>query len=149
VWGGGARYPALKEGAAARGLSNVRFGPGVSHRDMPRVLARADALVLTLHPDPVFTRVLPSKLSEYLAMGRPVAAAASGEVARILEGGGAGLAVAPLDGAGLARAVARLADDAALRSAMGRSARALAEERFPHELVSGAFAAVVEEAAGA
>ncbi|HSW29271.1 MAG TPA: glycosyltransferase family 4 protein [Longimicrobiales bacterium] len=149
VWGGGARYPALREGAAARGLGNVRFGPAVAHRDMPRVLARGDVLVLTLHPDPVFTRVLPSKLSEYLAMGRPVAAAASGEVARILERAGAGLAVAPLDGAGLAGAVARLADDAALRSAMGRRARALAEERFPHELVSGAFAAVVEEAAAA
>ncbi|MHB1194698.1 MAG: glycosyltransferase family 4 protein [Longimicrobiales bacterium] len=149
VWGGGARYPALREGAHARGLGNVRFGPAVSHRDMPRVLARGDVLLLTLHPDPVFSRVLPSKLSEYLAMGRPVAAAASGEVPRILQDAGAGLAVAPLDGAALARAVAQLADDPALRSAMGRRARALAEERFPHERVSGAFAAVVEEAAGA
>jgi len=149
VWGGGARYPTLEEGAAARGLGNVRFGPAVSHRDMPRVLARGDVLLLTLHPDPVFSRVVPSKLSEYLAMGRPVVAAASGEVPRILEEAGAGLAVGPLDGAALARAVAKLADDPALRSTMGRSARALAEARFPHAQVTAAFAAVVEEAVSA
>jgi colanic acid biosynthesis glycosyl transferase WcaI len=145
VWGGGARYPVLERGAAERGLANVRFGPGVSHRDMPRVLARGDALLLTLHPHPLFARVVPSKLSEYLAMGRPVAAAALGEVPGLLSESGAGLSVAPLDGAALARALATLADAPELRAAMGRSARALAEERFPHDRAHAAFAAVVEE----
>ncbi|MDP2954987.1 MAG: glycosyltransferase family 4 protein, partial [Longimicrobiales bacterium] len=93
VWGGGARYAELERGAAARGLSNVRFGPPVTHRDMPRVLSRGDALLLTLHPHEVFGRVVPSKLSEYLAMGRPVAAAARGQVAALLAEAGAGVAV--------------------------------------------------------
>jgi glycosyltransferase involved in cell wall biosynthesis len=148
IWGGGAGYPALVQGAEERGLGNVRFGPGVTHREMPGVLARGDALLLTLHPHPVFSNVVPSKLSEYLAMGRPVAAAARGQVPALLASAEAGLAVDPLDGAGLARALELLADDGELRARLGRNARALAVERFPHDLVNAVFAAVVEEAAG-
>jgi len=114
---------------------------------MPRVLARGDVLLLTLHPDPVFGRVMPSKLSEALAMGRPVAAAARGTVPALLEEAGAGVAVPPMDGAALARALVRLADDPAAREAMGRRARAVAEERFRHEAVLEAFARAVAEAA--
>ncbi|GMV05465.1 MAG: glycosyltransferase WbuB [Gemmatimonadota bacterium] len=149
VWGGGARYPLLERAVVERGLANVRFGPAVSHGDMPRVLARGDVLLLTLHPHAVFGRVMPSKLSEYLAMGRPVVAAARGTVPALLEKAGAGVAVEPLDGAGLARALARLADDPAAREAMGGRARSVAEERFRHDAVHEAFARAVEEAAAA
>ena len=145
VWGGGARYAELQRAAAGRGLSNLRFGPPVAHRDMPRVLARGDALLLTLHPHEIFGLVVPSKLSEYLAMGRPVAAAARGQVAALLAEAGAGVAVEPLDGAGLAGALRRLADDPSARAEMGRRARALAVERFPHDRVNAAFAAAVAE----
>lgn len=145
VWGGGARYGWLQREVTRRGLTNVRFGPPVTHGDMPRVLARADALLLTLHPHSVFRRVVPSKLSEYLAMGRPVVAAAQGAVADLLRESGGGEAVDPLDGAAFAGALESLADDPERRAMMAERARATAEERFPHSLVHQAFAQVVAE----
>ncbi|MBI4538242.1 MAG: glycosyltransferase family 4 protein [Gemmatimonadetes bacterium] len=145
VFGGGARFAALEHEAAARGLTNVHFGPGVPHAEMPRVLARADVLLLTLHPHPVFGRVVPSKLSECLAMGRPVVAAASGEVAALLEAVGAGVAVPPGDGAALARAVAELAAAPERRSAMGARARAVALERFADGVILAHYVGLIEE----
>lgn len=146
IWGGGARYQALERGVRKRELTNVCLGPAVPHGDMPRVLARGDALVVTLHPHPVFARVIPSKVSECLAMGRPVVAAALGEVPRLLDEGGAGLAVPPMDGAALAAALERLAGDSSLSAILGAGARALALARFGHAEAHAAFADVVAEA---
>lgn len=145
VWGGGARYAEVRRAVEARGLTNVRFGPPVAHADMPRVLARGDALLLTLHPAPIFGRVVPSKLSEYLAMGRPVVAAARGTVPALLESSGAGLSAAPLDGPAVARALERLADDPGARRDMGLRARAVATDLFPRDRVLADFARVVAE----
>jgi len=41
---------------------------------MPRYLALADALLVTLRRDPIFERTIPTKLQSYLACGRPVMA---------------------------------------------------------------------------
>lgn len=148
VFGGGARFEALAGEARARGLENVRFARGVAHREMPRLLARGDVLLLTLHPHPLFQRVVPSKLSECLAMGRPVVAAAAGEVAALLEEAGAGVAVAPGDGVALARVLEELAAAPERRRSMGEGARAVAVERFADEVVVERYVRVIEEACG-
>lgn len=148
VFGGGARFGALAGEARARDLENVRFAPGVAHREMPRLLARGDALLLTLHPHPIFRRVVPSKLSECLAMGRPVVAAAAGEVAALLQETGAGVAVAPGDGAALARALEDLAGAPERRRSMGERARAVAVRCFADHLAVEQYVRVIEDVCG-
>ena len=148
IFGGGARYDEMRSRARSMRLNNVRFAPAVSHPDMPGVLTRADILLLTLHPADIFGRVVPSKLSEYLAAGRPVAAAARGAVAELLRSAGAGVCVAPMDAAALAAAVARLADAPEERAAMGVRGRALAEKRFADGPVLRRLGDVILEACG-
>lgn len=146
LFGRGARRAELEAAARIRKLHNVRFGEAVPHSTMPSVMARAGILLLTLHAHPVFRNVVPSKLSEYLAMGRPVLAAARGAVEEVINARGAGLTVAPGDGRALADAVLRLADDPVLRARMGEAARELAVGRFDDRVVLPQCARTIIEA---
>ena len=71
----------------------------------------------------------PTKLFEYMAMGRAISASALEQMDDLLEDGVSALKTRPGDAADLARALERLVDDAGLRACLGRSARALAVER--------------------
>lgn len=65
----------------------------------------------------------PLKVLEYMASGTAVVASRIGQVGRIVEDGRTGLLLEPGDAAELARALLRLANDAPLRTALGRRAR--------------------------
>jgi hypothetical protein len=69
--GGGARRDALVEAAAARGLSNLVVHGYVAKEHMPRVLASADAALITLHEHSLGV-ISPSKLHGNLAAGLPL-----------------------------------------------------------------------------
>lgn len=87
--------------------------------DVEAVWAAADVVVVpSTEPEP-FGRVA----VEAMGFGRPVIAAAHGGLVEIVQDGVTGLLVPPRDAAALAGALARLADDAALREAMGRAGR--------------------------
>ncbi len=60
---------------------------------MPRFFALADALLVTLKPEPIFALTIPSKVQAYLACGRPIVAALDGEGARVVREAG------PIEGA--------------------------------------------------
>lgn len=101
---------------------------------MPRYLSLADALLITLRPDLLFSLTIPSKLQSYLACGRPLVAAIDGEVARVVEEAGAGAAVPAGDAEALAAAVLDLARfSPEERVEMGRRGRAYFEEHFERE----------------
>lgn len=74
--------------------------------------------------------VLPSKLTNMLASGRPVVATAEPGTGLYAEVEGCGLLVAPGDAAALAAAIAALADDPARRETLGRAARLRADQRW-------------------
>lgn len=69
--GGGARRDALVETATRRGLTNVVVHGYVAKDDVPRVLASADAALITLHEHSLGV-ISPSKLHSNLAAGLPV-----------------------------------------------------------------------------
>ncbi len=58
---------------------------------MPRYFALADALLVTLKDDPIFSLTVPTKVQSYLACGRPIVAALNGEGARVVREAGAGI----------------------------------------------------------
>ncbi len=82
IVGDGAERAELAHRASERGLSNVRFEGRVNRERVPGLIASADIAVLCLRDVPLFEDALPTKMFEYMAAGRPVVAAASGEVAR-------------------------------------------------------------------
>ncbi len=131
--GDGPRRAALEQMVAERGLDNVRFGGEIPLSDVPMVLARADACVTNLLPDPYLRKIISVKVFEYMAMAKPVVAALEGEGARVVREADAGIVVRPGDPRGIADAVVRLADDPGLRHRMGASGRRHVEERYSRQ----------------
>jgi colanic acid biosynthesis glycosyl transferase WcaI len=115
--------------AMAAGLPNVKF------RDLQPAEQLGDLLGLaSVHLLPQVAGaadlVLPSKLANMLASGRPVVATAEPGTGLYEEMQGVGLTVAPGDFKAFTAAIGRLLDDPALAVEMGQAARRRAEERW-------------------
>jgi glycosyltransferase involved in cell wall biosynthesis len=94
IVGDGRDLPRLKEMVFKRGLE-ARFEFCGRHppESMPGFLAEADALLVSLKKDPLFTMTVPGKVQTYLAAGRPIVAMLDGEGAEVVNASGAGIAV--------------------------------------------------------
>lgn len=58
--------------------------------EMPKYFSCADALLVSLKKDPIFSYTIPSKIQSYLACGKPILASLDGEGSRIIEEAKAG-----------------------------------------------------------
>jgi colanic acid biosynthesis glycosyl transferase WcaI len=118
-----------------RGLADVFLMLGrFAVERMPSFFRHADALLVSLKPDPVLSSTIPAKLQTYLAVGVPILAMMNGEGAMLVQQAGAGLVCAAGDAKGLADAVARLASlTLEERQAMGARGRDLAAAEFDRE----------------
>src|SRR5262249_9808045 len=85
---------------------------------------------VTLSAHPTFADFVPSKMIDYMAIGKPIALAAQGEAARLLSAAGGGLAVPPGDGKALAEALLQLETKPREGSAMGARGRDWAQRRL-------------------
>jgi glycosyltransferase involved in cell wall biosynthesis len=116
--------------ALERELANVHFHPQVPLEDITPILCGSDALLVTLSAHPTFEQFVPSKLTDFMAVGRPVLLSAAGESARLVESVGAGLVVPPEDPDALAEAVRWLRAHPAEATEMGRRGREFARTRL-------------------
>jgi len=106
VLGDGNMKAWLEEEIARHGLGKQFHLPGRRPpEDMPAYFAHADALLVTLRSNPVFSLTIPSKIQSYLACAKPVVAALDGEGAAIIRECGAGAVCSAEDAPGLAEAV--------------------------------------------
>ena len=104
--------------------------------EMPRYFALADALLVTLRNQPIFSLTIPAKVQSYLACGKPIIAALDGEGARVVLEAGAGLTARPEDARALADAVlAMYRTPAEARMMMGRNGRMYFETHFERGLL--------------
>jgi glycosyltransferase involved in cell wall biosynthesis len=100
----------------------VRFIGQLPQADALEYVRAADVCVSPFFPSPVLNSASPTKLVEYMAMGRPVVANDHPEQRLIIEGSGAGLCV-PWDEVRFAEAILELLGDRAeaeRRGAQGR-----------------------------
>jgi glycosyltransferase involved in cell wall biosynthesis len=128
--GDGPMKTILLEQVRREGIDNVRFHAQIPLAEIPPILAASDALLVPLSAHPTFEQFVPSKLIDFMAVGRPVVLSAAGEAARIVERSGGGLAVPPEDPEALAAAVRRLAAHPHQAKAMGERGRAFALRRL-------------------
>jgi colanic acid biosynthesis glycosyl transferase WcaI len=137
ILGDGRLYGWLEQEIERRGLKDtVRLLGRHPVESMPRFFALADALLVTLRNEPVFSLTVPTKLQSYLACGRPIVAALDGEGARVVEESGAGIAVRAGAAAALAEAVRKLhRTPPAERASMGRRGREYFERHFERKLL--------------
>ena len=98
---------------------------------MPRYFALADAMLVTLKKDPIFSLTIPAKVQSYLACGKPIIAALDGEGSRVVEEAGAGLTASAEDSRLLAANVKRMYNlSESERHEMGLQGRRYFEKHF-------------------
>jgi glycosyltransferase involved in cell wall biosynthesis len=120
----------LQARAEREGLKRVCFVPPAAKKDMPEVLAAADACIAILKPLDAYKTTYPNKVFDYMAAGRPVILAIDGVIRDVVERAQAGLFVPPGDAEAMAGAVSWLAEHRAQGRAMGRAGRKYVEENF-------------------
>ena len=132
ICGEGPNRAALEEQAA--GLANIQLHDLQPAERMGAMLAMAD-----LHLLPQIAGaadlVLPSKLTNMLASGRPVVATTEPGTGLYAEVDGCGRVSAPGNAEALAASIAALADDPQARAQMGAEARRRAEERWSKDAI--------------
>ncbi len=117
--GDGAERERLVSLARERSLGNVTFMGQVSQEVARRYLQASDVSLVLLKKASLFRTVLPSKMFEAMAAGNPIVLGVEGEARRVVTEAEAGLCIEPENADELARAVARLRDDAVLRRRLG------------------------------
>jgi glycosyltransferase involved in cell wall biosynthesis len=134
VLGSGSELEWLRTQIGESGLSNLILAGRFPVQAMPYLLARADALLVTLADQQIFAATVPNKIQAYMAVGRPIIASMNGEGARLVQEADAGISVPAEDGAALADAILKLhAMPAADRDRLGENGRNYYRQHFDHE----------------
>ena len=148
IVGDGIALARLQQAAQARHLTNVRFLGRYPAHAMSRLYALADVLLVHLKDDPLFRITIPHKTLAYLATGKPILAAVSGDVAELVTGEGVGVTCSPSDPAALAETVRGLHDLAPdERRRMGARGLAVVEEKYSRPMIISQIEAILRDAA--
>ena len=145
--GEGADKQRLRHRVSELELKNVTLLPGVPHEQVPALLAAADICLVPLRDVPLFSAFIPSKMFEYLAAGKPVVGAVTGEAAQILREAGAWI-VPPADSEALADAIKALAADPRRRQAMGQTGRRYVERHFDRGTLARLYRTLLDAPGG-
>ena len=147
--GDGACREELQRLARERNVADMVVFPGRQPREMmPSVLAASDACLVHLRATELFGTVIPSKIFETMAMERPIIMGVQGEALDLVAEAGAGVPMDPESAESLVEAVDRLADDAALRQAMGRAGRTFVAEHFSRDRLATEYLGLLEDLGG-
>ena len=103
---------------------------------MPEFFQQADALLVSLKNEPVFSMTIPGKLQAYLKAGKPILAMLNGEGSRIVTESGCGIACSSGDVRCLANAVLKLAHMSSNdRGSMGERGHLYSVKEFDREML--------------
>jgi len=127
------------EAAATERIATLELEPHVeltglvSHADVHRLILDADVGLALLHPDPNYVRSLPTKLFEYMMMGRPAVVSHFPLWQQIVDEAHCGCAVDPLDMDQVTDAVSGILAEPARAARMGDSGRQAVMAKYSWE----------------
>lgn len=103
---------------------------------MPSFYKHAQALLVSLRDEAIFSMTIPGKLQSYLAAGIPVVAMLNGEGAEVVSSSGSGMVCPAGDSDGLAKAVLELASlSPEQRAVIGQNAAATSAREFDRDVL--------------
>ncbi len=142
--GEGGQKKELQEIVQKKKINNVVFFTYQNRDEYGELLRSADLLLVSLAKGLEGISV-PSKTYSYLAAGRPILAVMSEntEIGSLIEDTKSGLRVNPEDRCAFVKAVEKLYNDAELRSACGKNARMIFEEKYQRKLVTSKFVSIL------
>jgi glycosyltransferase involved in cell wall biosynthesis len=125
--GDGAERSRLDALVNGRGLKNVSMIGQVSKEEIVQYWSVIDVALVPLRKSDTFLTVVPSKIFEAAAMGKPILLGVDGQARTILERFGAGLYFAPEDSSAFSAAVLSLMADEKLYSKLQEGCREMAK----------------------
>jgi len=131
--GDGAGLPAVRRIIDARRAAEATVFTGlIPQEDGPQHLAACDILIAPHVPNADGTPFFgsPTKLFEYMAMGKAIVASNLDQLGQVLDHGRSGWLVPPGDAGALAEGIRRLIVAPELRAALGAAARRCAVDRY-------------------
>lgn len=142
--GDGADKQNLLTRREAMGLANVVMLDQLPKEKMPALWSICAASLVLLRKADLFNQVIPSKIFESMAMGKPVILGVGGESLRIITEAGAGIGIQPENADDLAEAVRRLADDHALYACLADAGPVYVAAHFDRLDLAGRFLALLK-----
>lgn len=147
IVGEGARREALELHAREKQLDNVEFAGERPRGEVPRWIAESGACAVLLRKSEVFRTVVPSKMLEIMAVGRPLLLGVDGEARQLLDRARAGIAIEPENVAQLVAAIRDLQRDRPRCLSFGQNGREFVSREFLRERLAGEYAALLERLA--
>jgi len=109
IIGSGRKENWLKDQLALKNLeNNFHMAGRYDLKKMPKIYSTADAMLLSLRDEHIFSLTIPAKLQSYMACGKPILGMVNGEVAKIIEEANAGLTCSSGDFEGLVKNVLKM-----------------------------------------
>ncbi|MBC6994156.1 glycosyltransferase family 4 protein [Neolewinella lacunae] len=124
--GDGAKRQQLEGLVAKHQLTNVTILPVVPKAEVARYLSVIDVALVNLRKSRTFRTVIPSKIFENAAMGKPILLGVQGESQAIIERYGAGRCFRPEDEVDFLRQLRKLSEDPVLYARCQANCAALA-----------------------
>jgi len=144
--GDGVDEARLQQMVIEQQVGNVRFLGRHPAEQMPHFFALADVLLVHLKRDPLFEITIPSKTLAYMACGRPILMAVTGDAADVVRDAGAGLTCAPQNPKALADAVRTLYTmPAAERERLGQAGREAFLKRYTRRVLMHGYEVLFED----
>jgi colanic acid biosynthesis glycosyl transferase WcaI len=114
---------------------------------MPEFYAHADALLVSLKKDPVFSMTIPGKVQSYLMAGKPILGMLDGEGATVIQEANAGLTCNAGDSVGLTHAIRTMAAmSSEARKKLAQNGVLYAKQEFGREQIMDKLESLLYEA---
>ncbi|MDU1414754.1 MAG: glycosyltransferase family 4 protein [Clostridium sp.] len=139
ILGNGSEFDNIKSMVDEYGLSDTVHLLGRKPvEEMPRYFKQSDGLIVTLKDEGILRVTLPAKVQSYMAAGRPIIAAISGEGAAVIEEARCGIACEAEDYETLYKNVLKFYEMKTLdREQLGLNGKRYFQENFTREKLLG------------
>jgi glycosyltransferase involved in cell wall biosynthesis len=143
IRGDGESLPHVKKTASS--VPNVLILDKIESSDrVLDYLNAADVLLCPMRDLKETSTIVPSKVLEYFAVGKPVVCSGRGETKTLIENYKPGIMVPPGDPTALAEAILRFESDTKFYKATARNSRELAIQRYPLSILARRIEALTE-----
>lgn len=145
LMGDGAEKVQLIKKSQSEGLSNVRFIERQYHKKAIEVLSALDIVLVLLRDTPLFETVIPSKLFEAMALGKPVILGARGESLSIVNEHRCGIGIRSESIVDLSTAIRKLQADRNACKIMGANGQKAIKHKYNRVALARTMMGIIQE----
>jgi len=146
--GDGAEKERITRLVRKQGMKNVEFVDQQPRENIPNYISASDLCVVPLRKSALFKTVLPTKLLEFMACGKPVIIGVDGLARKIVDDANAGVFVEPQNSAALQDAILHLSSHPRLCIALGENGRKYILQKFTRQQTAESYLRVLEYVIG-